>query len=103
MFEYEAISLMNIAMFPADVSDEELNNSEDIDDEEFVDFRREASDCIEYVYGVAGSSILNVLGRGLTGTPSITIFIIFLFVVYTNYHKIRIGECVKQLFTDYQQ
>lgn len=80
MFEYEAISLMNIAMFPADVSDEELNNSEDIDDEEFVDFRREASDCIEYVYGVAGSSILNVLGRGLTGTPQ-SLFLLFFFLL----------------------
>ena len=42
-------------------------NGEDEVDVEFIEFRREAGDCIEYIYAVVGSSVLDILALGLAG------------------------------------
>jgi hypothetical protein len=75
-------------MYPADVLEDEL--SRDDLDEEFFSFRREAADCIEYLYGVMGSAVLDVLAQALSGTSPHSFF------SPLHMHKIVAGAFRKQ-------
>lgn len=59
-------TLTRPGMYPEEMTEEDLSEATE-EDEEFATFRREACDCIEYIYGVVGVRVLDVVAVGLSG------------------------------------